>query len=106
MGADLMDYLSSTYGYGKGVIPAGSYAKLQPDVEVAVTTLEALILVSESVLEDVVYRMTRSLIESRDRFTNIYKVLRKSDPAIAWQNQPVPLHAGAEKAYKDLGFMK
>ncbi|WP_395541444.1 TAXI family TRAP transporter solute-binding subunit [Neotabrizicola sp. sgz301269] len=108
MDAPLMDYLSATYGYGKGVIPAGSYEKLQEAGagDIPVTTLEALILVHESVPEDVVYRMTKSLIENRDRFPNIYKVLAKYDPAIAWQNQPVPLHPGAEKAYKELGFMK
>jgi TRAP transporter TAXI family solute receptor len=105
--APLMDYLSTTYGYGKGVIPAGSYEKLQPGgAEIPVTTLEALILVADSVPEDVVYRMTKSLIENRDRFPNIYKVLGKYDPAVAWQNQPVPLHPGAEKAYRELGFMK
>ncbi len=107
MDAPLMDYLSATYGYGKGVIPAGSYEKLQPEGgDIPVTTLEALILVHESVSEDVVYRMTKTLIENRDRFGNIYKVLTIYDPAIAWQNQPVPLHPGAEKAYKELGFMK
>lgn len=106
MDAPLMDYLTETYGYGQGVIPAGSYERLGNEADVPVTTMEALILVSSKVDEDVVYRMTKSLIENRSRFTNIYKVLGKYDPAIAWQNQPVPLHPGAEKAYKELGFMK
>lgn len=107
MDAPLQDYLSSTYGYGKGQIPAKVYSKIQPEgAAVSVTTLEALILVHESVSEDVVYRMTKTLLENRSRFGNIYKVLERYDPAIAWQNQPVPLHPGAAKAYKELGYMK
>ncbi|MGI6852169.1 TAXI family TRAP transporter solute-binding subunit [Mesorhizobium sp. 1B3] len=103
----LMAHFAEKFGYGKGTIPAGSYAKLQPTGEpTTVTTMEALILVSSTVSEDTAYRITKTLIENRDRFPNIYKVLAKYDPATAWQNQPVALHPGAEKAYKELGFMK
>jgi TRAP transporter TAXI family solute receptor len=103
----LMAHLADTFGYGKGVIPAGSYAKLQPGGDATeVTTMEALILISSAVSDDAAYRITKTLIENRDRLPNIYKVLAKYNPETAWQNQPVPLHPGAEKAYKELGFMK
>jgi TRAP transporter TAXI family solute receptor len=103
----LMANLSESFGYGKGEVPASSYTTLQPEgAAVPVTTMEALILVSSDVSEDAAYRITKTLIENRERFPNIYKVLGKYDPNIAWQNQPVPLHPGAEKAYKELGFMK
>jgi uncharacterized protein len=103
----LMAHLADSFGYGKGTIPASSYSKLQPDgAAIPVTTLEAVILVSSDVPEETAYRITKTLIESRDRFSNIYKVLGKYDPKVAWQNQPVPLHPGAEKAYKELGFLK
>ncbi|MBK1622613.1 TAXI family TRAP transporter solute-binding subunit [Afifella marina] len=106
-GDDLMTYLSDTYGYGRGTIPAGSYEKLQAgEGDVPVTTMEALILMSSNVSEDTAYTITKTLIENRDRFGNIYKVLGRYDPSVAWKNQPVPLHPGAEKAYKELGFMK
>lgn len=103
----LMAHLKDGFGYGEGVIPAGSYEELQPDPgDIPVTTMEALILISDTVSEDTAYRITKSLIENRDRFPNIYQVLAKYDPARAWQNQPVPLHPGAEKAYRELGYMK
>ena len=104
---ELMDYLSSTYGYGKGEIPAGVYSKLQPDgAAVPATTMEAVILIDESVSEDTAYRITKAMLDNQDRFANIYQVLGKFNPEIAWQNQPVPLHPGAEKAYKELGYMQ
>lgn len=102
-----MTHFVEKFGYGKGIIPANSYKKLQPDAgDTKVTTMEALILVSSTVSEDTAYRITKTLIASMDRFPNIYKVLGKYDPKTAWQNQPIPLHPGAAKAYKELGFMK
>lgn len=102
----LMDYLSSTYGYGKGEILADTYSRIQQGgTAVPVTTLEAVILVGAGVSEDTVYRMVKTLIENRSRFSNIHQVLTKFDPRAAWRNQPVPLHPGAERAYRELGFM-
>lgn len=104
---DLMDYFQTTYGYGKGEIPANSYQTLQlDDAAVPVTTLEALIIMSSSVSEDTAYRITKTLLENQDKFGNIYNVLGKYNPEKAWQNQPIPLHPGAEKAYRELGYMK
>lgn len=107
MDPPLTEYLSTTYGYGSGTIAAGTYETLQPGgAAVPVTTMEALILVAQSVPEEVVYRMTKTLIENRSRFGSIYAVLGHYSPETAWQNQPVPLHPGAEKAYRELGYMK
>jgi TRAP transporter TAXI family solute receptor len=104
---DLMTYLNTEYGYGIGLIPAGSYETLQADgAAIPVTTMEALILVSSDVPEDAVYKMTKTLLEHQDSFENIYKVLGGFDADRAWQNLPVPLHPGAEKAYRELGYMK
>jgi uncharacterized protein len=102
----LMAHLVEKFGYGKGVIPSGSYKKLQASPgDIPVTTMEAVVLVSSTVPEATAYRITKTLIASMDRFPAIYKVLGKYDPKVAWQNQPVPLHPGAAKAYKELGFM-
>lgn len=104
---ELMTYLQENFGYGIGEIPAGSYEELQPNGEaIPVTTMEALILISSEVSEDVGYKITKALLENQDMFPNIYAVLAKFEPEKAWQNQPVPLHPGAEKAYKELGYME
>lgn len=103
---ELMTHLHETFGYGVGEIPAGTYETLQSDGAVPVTTMEALILISSEVSEDVAYKITKALLENQDKFPNIYAVLAKFEAEKAWQNQPVPLHPGAEKAYKELGYMK
>jgi len=103
----LMDHLATQFGYGKSVIKANTYNGLQSGTaDLPVTSLEAVILVSSKMSDNDVYKITKTLIENRAAFGNIYKVLGEYDPARAWKDQPVPLHPGAEKAYKELGFMK
>ncbi len=104
---DLMTYLANNYGYGKGEIPAKTYAQLQAGgAAVPITTMEAVILISSEVSEDTAYRITKALLQSQERFPSIYQVLGKFNAKLAWQNQPVPLHPGAEKAYRELGYMQ
>ena len=104
---ELMSHLTTEFGYGSGEIPANTYSKLQADgAAVPVTTMEAVILISRDISEDTAYRVTKAMLENQDRFAAIYQVLGKFDPKLAWQNQPVPLHPGAEKAYRELGYME
>ena len=101
---DLQEHLQKTYGYGRDVIPAGSYPTLQSG-PVSVTSLEAIILSSTDVPDDTVYRITKALIAQRPRFAAIHAVLTNFDPRKHWRDQPVPLHPGAERAYREGGFM-
>jgi TRAP transporter TAXI family solute receptor len=95
------------YGYGKGEIKAGTYSAIQPEGKaVPVAVLEAVILATSDLSDDAAYRITKTLIESRPRFAAVHDVLTGYDPAVAWKDQPVPLHPGAEKAYRELGFQK
>ncbi|MCC7427757.1 MAG: TAXI family TRAP transporter solute-binding subunit [Alphaproteobacteria bacterium] len=105
MPRDLMEHLQKTFGYGIGEIPAGTYPRLQSGA-VPVTSLEAIIMVSADVPADFVYRFTRTLLENRGRFTQIHASMKDFNPGTAWRNQPVPLHPGAERAYRELGFMR
>jgi hypothetical protein len=100
---DLQEHLQKTFGYGRDVIPAGAYPTLQSGA-VSVTSLEAIIMASAELPEDTAYRLTRALIAQRARFPNIHSVLANFDPKKHWRDQPVPLHPGAERAYREGGF--
>jgi hypothetical protein len=103
----LMAHLVEKFGYGRGVIKANTYKSIQLEgKEVPVAVMEAVVLASSDVSPDLAYRITKTLIENRGRFGSIYGGLAGYDPAVAWKDQPVPLHPGAEKAYRELGFMK
>ncbi|OKO91509.1 hypothetical protein AC629_02565 [Bradyrhizobium sp. NAS80.1] len=105
MPADLMTSLATTYGYGRGVIPNGTYPKLQSS-DVETTFMETIFMISADVSEDEAYRVTKALLKHRAELASINASLAGFDPAKAWQNLPVPLHPGAARAYRELGYMK
>jgi TRAP transporter TAXI family solute receptor len=103
--ADLRKHLIDTYAYNEGIIPAGTYPMLQ-GADVAVTTMDSVILVHETISDDIAYRVTRSLIKAKGaRLTQIHASMAAYDPAKAWSYAGVPLHPGAAKAYKEAGVM-
>ena len=103
--ADLRQHLIDTYAYNQGVIPAAAYPTLQT-ADVAVTTMDSVILVHETVADDIAYKVTRSLIKAKGpRLTQIHASMAAYDPAVAWKYSGVPLHPGAARAYREAGVM-
>jgi uncharacterized protein len=105
MPADLMASLSKTYGYGRGVISRETYPKLQSG-DVETTFMETIFMISSDVSEEEAYKVTKTLLNHRAELASINASLADFDPAKAWQNLPVPLHPGAVRAYRELGYMK
>ncbi len=103
----LMTELNKNYGYGISKIAAGSYKKLQTEggPDIPVTVMGTVILVDSKLSDKLVYRIMKSLLKNQDQFKNIHAALTGFDPKLAWQNPPVPLHSGAERAYRELGYM-
>lgn len=56
--------------------------------------------------EELVYQMTKALANHKDEFWNVHKMHRFYRPEVAWKNVGVaPLHPGAERFYKEMGYM-
>lgn len=66
-----------------------------------------VVLVSADVSDDAVYQMTKALCENTDKLVNASAALKVFDPAHAWEPLKVgaPLHPGAERYYKEKGYM-
>lgn len=99
---DKLDQFIARYpGYKKGVIPAGSYKGQTENA----TTLShtSIIFVRKDLPEEVVYTLTKVLMENRARFNSIgginitEKPIEGIDPEI--------LHPGAKKYYKEKGVL-
>lgn len=105
---ELLDFLNTTYGYGSLAIPAGTYGMLQRGVEgdVKAANLSTVILADSALDEDLVYKIVSALLANQDSFAGISGGLSGFDPKAAWRDQPVPLHPGAERAYRELGYME
>ena len=60
-------------------------------------------------IHSVVYAITKSLSENRDALVAEYNSLSPWEPETAWEEMKrggCPLHPGAEKYYKEAGYMK
>lgn len=101
---DVVDALSAKYGYKIGAFPADTYPDAQ-DGEVPTLIMGTTLMVHADVSEDTVYRITKTLCENTDKLPGIHQSMAVFDCATAAANAPAPIHPGAEKYYKEQGYM-
>ena len=90
--------------YAFTTIPAGTYKTTAEDV----TTfgVMATFVSHENVPEDVVYEVTRAVMENLDDFRSLHPAFRNLDPAnMIKDGLSAPLHPGAAKYYQEQGWM-
>jgi len=100
----VLDTLKKEYSYVKIVLPKNKYyfvAKDTPHMAEAV-----IVVVQKALGNEAVYAFTKEVLENPDRIRNIHKTYSQFDPTTAWQNLGGPLHPGAEKYYKEKGYLK
>jgi uncharacterized protein len=95
------------FGLGKGVIPAGTYPKAANGNEPVVSaTMGTTITVSSKMANDLAYTIARTLNDNPDRVHKIHGSLADYDPSKGHLNLGVPLHPGAERYYREKGWLK
>jgi len=87
-------------GYVRYVIPKGTYQGPTEDV-VTVGTFTDL-LVSAKVSDDVVYKLTRALVENKDRLSAVVKEIAATQPKEMAPDLGVPYHPGALRYWKEI----
>lgn len=105
---ELMNHLTNSYGYSTYSIPSDTYEGLQAESSsnVMVSAMGTIILADATLPEELVYNMMTSILNNKDKFNNITSSLSDFNAHRAWKDLPIPLHPGAEKAYRDLGYME
>jgi len=100
--ADLVKKIDDC-AYQSGKIPAKTY----PDqlVSVPIATVTNFLVTHEDVPEDMVYDMTRSMMENLDQLTKAHAVAKAIKPEKAGIDHTVPLHPGAERYYREAGLL-
>jgi len=101
---DLQDHMAEKYALEKMAIPAGSYNFLTEDVECL--RLTSGLGANKNTPDEVVYRILEIIDENIEEVKAIHPSWAEFDIKTAWKNSGVPLHAGAEKFYKDKGYMQ
>ena len=91
-------------GGDRAVIKKENYNFLKEDLSTLVTGTE--ILVRASVPEEVVYQITKAICENPERLLQIHASLKDWIPEEGWKYLFVPLHPGAERYYREAGYLK
>ena len=93
-------------GYAPAKMPANTF-KNQPEA-LATVGFPTVVITNKDLPEATAYTVTRALVENKDALVRGHAGLSAFDPTTAWQPEKVgiPLHAGAERAYREKGWMK
>jgi uncharacterized protein len=75
------------------------------DYEVRAISMPEVLFVREDLSEELVYTLTKQIVENQELLTNVHSLFKVWDPYNAWEGTGVPLHPGAERYYKEAGYM-
>jgi TRAP transporter TAXI family solute receptor len=93
-------------GFVRYTINAGLY-KDQGVTEAIQTFQSPTVLIANSKTSpDVVYKITKAIVEGREEFGNVTSVMKGVTAADMAQNFDMPYHPGAEKYYREAGLLK
>ncbi|RMC33695.1 TAXI family TRAP transporter solute-binding subunit [Paracoccus alkanivorans] len=91
--------------YAKATIPGGMYAGNDEDVETF--GVKATFVTSADVPDDMVYAVVKAVFDNFDRFKKLHPAFANLEPeAMITEGNSAPLHPGAEKYYKEQGWIE
>lgn len=85
-------------------IPGGTYQGFDEDIDTVACTI--VLTVDENVDEEVVYQITKCIWENIDEVNQIADSLKWMTEETAANGLGAPLHPGAERYYKEIGWVK
>jgi len=93
-------------GYTPATMAANTF-KNQPE-PVKTVGFPTVLITNKELPEAVAYTVTKTVIDNKDALVRGHAGLGQFDPRTAWQPHKVgiPLHPGAERAYREKGWMK
>ena len=87
------------------VIPKGAYKDLEGDVP-AVGTMTAIVI-HKDVSDDLAYQIVKTLYDNWPELAKVKKqAIENSKPDKALQGARIPVHPGAMRYYKEMGYVK
>ena len=93
-------------GYNPATMPADTFkGQTEPVKTVGFPTV---LITNKDLPEPIAYTVTKTVVENKDALVRGHAGLVEFDPKTAWQPDKVgvPLHAGAERLYREKGWMK
>lgn len=96
----------ATLGYKPATMPPNTFKnQTQPVPAVGFPTV---LITNAALPEPLAYTITRTIVDNKDALVRGHAGLAEFDPKTAWQPDEVglPLHPGAERLYREKGWMK
>ncbi len=91
--------------YAKATIPGGMYPGTDNDTNTF--GVKATFVTSADVPEDVVYEVVKAVFDNFDRFKKLHPAFANLDPKeMVTEGNSAPLHPGAEKYYREQGWIQ
>lgn len=101
---ELEQILSQNLYYYQTTIPAKTYPGQSADVKTF--GVKCLICVSENTSEELVYMLTKILDDSRPQLIKSHEAMTPMEQnSFMCQDLPIPLHPGAKRYYKEVGYL-
>lgn len=102
-------YINETLGTlaaesGRAVIPQGTYKGQETDVTAIASAGE--LLINKDVPDLVAYTIIKLICDNIEEVHTINPANKNFIPESGWKNVAVPLHPGAEKFYREAGYME
>jgi uncharacterized protein len=103
---DVVKEMQEQFNYEPQTMPANMFQGMTKDTPVV--GFPTVFITRQDVPEDLVYTVTKAMAEGRDQLVAAHKGLAHFDPKVAWKRELVglPLHPGAERYYRERGWMK
>lgn len=102
--ADLMSSLKKNWGYNSGTIKKDTYKGQTSD---AVTgNMSTALIASTDLSTNTVYKITKAICENEDKLESIHSSMKFFSCKTATVDASIPVHPGAAKYYKEMGYIK
>ncbi len=93
-------------GFARYTIKAGVYKDQGIADDVHTFQSPTVLIASSKTPADVIYKVTKAIVEGRADFANVSPVMKGVTPQQMAQNFGMPFHPGAEKYYREIGAIK
>jgi hypothetical protein len=98
--------MGEEFNYSAQTMPAGMFKGIDKDLQTV--GFPTVFITHRDVDAELVYLVTKTIGDNKAKLVDAHKGLSQFDPAAAWKPELVglPLHPGAEKYYREKGWMK
>ena len=93
-------------GFVRYTLKAGLYKEQGVTEDVKTFQSPTVLIASSKTSPDVIYKITKAIVEGREEFGNVTSVMKGVTGADMAQNFDMPYHPGAEKYYREAGLLK